>query len=166
MPRYLVVKPPAHGRLFLHPNANESAVFFTHSNVLNGDLYFHAFEVEERTHEEVVLELRSDNVQPSRFKWLVEILPVDPRLGTVAPGLRPSTPGHDLDTSKGIRGSIGSPNAPNMAAPDMNYRFPLVILSVVVISVLIILLCRRNKSPKRDSNGGSGTAIPGMHVSN
>ncbi|KAL3082749.1 hypothetical protein niasHS_010551 [Heterodera schachtii] len=76
LPRYLVVQPPKHGRLFLHPNTNQSVLFFTHSDVIAGRLFFHAFDTLRRVGDNVLLELRSDSVKPARMVWPIEIRPI------------------------------------------------------------------------------------------
>ncbi|KAL3103499.1 hypothetical protein niasHT_025366 [Heterodera trifolii] len=75
LPRYLVVQPPKHVRLFLHPNTNQSVLFFTHSDVIAGRL-FHAFDTLRRVGDNVLLELRSDSVKPARMVWPIEIRPI------------------------------------------------------------------------------------------
>ncbi|KAL3119913.1 hypothetical protein niasHT_007041 [Heterodera trifolii] len=64
LPRYLVVQPPKHGRLFLHPNTNQSVLFFTHSDVIAGRLFFHAFDSLRRVGDKVLLQLRSVGMAP------------------------------------------------------------------------------------------------------
>lgn len=41
----MVVRPSKFGVLFLGQASNVSTAFFTHSDVVNGNLFFHAFDI-------------------------------------------------------------------------------------------------------------------------
>jgi hypothetical protein len=62
-PRYLVAVPPKFGRFFLHPIANETISFFTHSHIVEGRVFYQSFAVSETLLDNVTLELRADDVQ-------------------------------------------------------------------------------------------------------
>lgn len=147
--------PPNFGRLFLHPFPNESVVFFTQSDVDDGKVFFQAFDVDERTDDEVELELRGDGIQPARFKWNVDIRPVDKRLGVVEPGSRPATNDLPEDANKAT---------PNIV-PELNNHFPVVILLLIVIATIIVLCCRRNSKKKEKTKELAATRDEqGLHL--
>uniref|UniRef100_A0A915DY23 Uncharacterized protein n=1 Tax=Ditylenchus dipsaci TaxID=166011 RepID=A0A915DY23_9BILA len=153
-PRFLVITPPQLGRLFLHPQPNHSAVFFTHSDIQEGRLFFHAFELQhpsnQRVVEQIELELRSDSVQPARFLWPIDIRPEEGEdAGMVNPGSRNQP-------------SNQQPDGPRLAAPpDLDYRFPVAILAIVVLSISGMLFCHRRGGSKTGDDG-SGRHIPGI----
>ncbi|KAE9552084.1 hypothetical protein FO519_004710 [Halicephalobus sp. NKZ332] len=146
-PRYLVVTPPNFGRIFLHPFPNESVVFFTQTEVNDGKLFFQAFDVDERTDDEVELELRGDGIQPARFKWNVDIRPVDKKIGVVDPGSRLGTNEITEDSNKAT---------PNIS-PELNHHFPVIILLLIVLATVIILCCRRKSSKMQKSKAVTAT---------
>ncbi|KAI1706317.1 cadherin-like domain-containing protein [Ditylenchus destructor] len=192
-PRFLIISPPHYGRLFLHPQSNESAVFFTHSDIQDGRLFFHAFEpvIDQPITELIELELRSDTAQPARFQWVVDIRPTDHISAAVAPTLGPSKtgPGRTARPSTDHVGLAGL--APDIAAarnhsiqpldipstripaqPDLDYRFPVAILIIVVLTVSGMLCCHRSgqsksdrDNPKSKSSGDESSSprhIPGV----
>uniref|UniRef100_A0A914HG45 Chondroitin sulfate proteoglycan 4 n=1 Tax=Globodera rostochiensis TaxID=31243 RepID=A0A914HG45_GLORO len=158
LPRYLVIQPPKHGRLFLHPNTNQSALFFTHSDVIAGRLFFHAFDTSRRVSDKIMLELRSDSVQPARMVWDIEIRPSD---GVHSGAGRLKTGMFDAggaglegnETGTGERAWL-DPTIISPPPPDMNYHFPIAILVAVVALVVGILLCRRKSNT---SDGASSS---------
>jgi hypothetical protein len=136
-PRYLVVRPPKFGRLFLYPSINETIAFFTQSQIIDGRVFYQSYEVVQTLLDNITLELRADDVQPSRFNWSVRIASL----------LDNSSPGTGLP---GVKKKGSSVNGPNLAQPpDLNYRFPVLILGFVVVSVVIFLLCRKSKNDKK-----------------
>ncbi|KAL3082690.1 hypothetical protein niasHS_010492 [Heterodera schachtii] len=157
LPRYLVVQPPKHGRLFLHPNTNQSVLFFTHSDVIAGRLFFHAFDSLRRVGDNVLLELRSDSVQPARMVWPIEIRPIDGDQNEAEVVKAGNAGGVGLEESE-TAGKEGKawhdPTIISPPPPDMNYHFPIAILVAVVALVIGILLCRRKKNP---SDGASSS---------
>uniref|UniRef100_A0A183BWJ8 Ricin B-type lectin domain-containing protein n=1 Tax=Globodera pallida TaxID=36090 RepID=A0A183BWJ8_GLOPA len=158
LPRYLVIQPPKHGRLFLHPNTNQSALFFTHSDVIAGRLFFHAFDTSRRVSDKVLLELRSDSVQPARMVWDIEIRPSDgghSGAGRLKTGMFDAG-GVGLEGSENGTGERTwlDPTIISPPPPDMNYHFPIAILVAVVALVVGILLCRRKSNT---SDGASSS---------
>lgn len=99
--------------------------------------------------DNVTLELRADDVQPSRFNWSIRVASL---LDTGGNGVRgvPGTvkKGPHLDGTR-----IATP-------PELNYRFPILILGFVVLSVVIFLLCRKSKNDKKKQLAGD--AIPNI----
>lgn len=134
-PRYLLTKPPKYGRFFLFPNFNETIAFFTQSNIIDGRVFYQSYEVFETLIDNVTLELRADDVQPSRFNFTI-------RVATMLDNSAPSN---------GLPGMKKNPNAesPRLQPPELNYRFPVLILGFVVLSVVIFLLCRKSKNDKK-----------------
>jgi hypothetical protein len=55
-PRYLVIKPPKFGRLFLYPNSNETIAFFTQSHIIDGRVFYQSYEVFEAVLDNITLE--------------------------------------------------------------------------------------------------------------
>ncbi|KAI3422465.1 hypothetical protein GPALN_012973 [Globodera pallida] len=158
LPRYLVIQPPKNGRLFLHPNTNQSALFFTHSDVIAGRLFFHAFDTSRRVSDKVLLELRSDSVQPARMVWDIEIRPSDgghSGAGRLKTGMFDAG-GVGLEGSENGTGERTwlDPTIISPPPPDMNYHFPIAILVAVVALVVGILLCRRKSNT---SDGASSS---------
>uniref|UniRef100_A0A7E4US38 Cadherin domain-containing protein n=1 Tax=Panagrellus redivivus TaxID=6233 RepID=A0A7E4US38_PANRE len=138
VPSYFVTNGPNFGRLFLHPKPNESIVFFTQTNVNNGELFFHAFDVKERVEDEITLELRGDSVQPARFTWIVDIRPAD-KAGAIVP----ASGRNDGNAEAPVLESGAT--TPNMA-PELNQHFPVIVLVAIVLITVLILCCRRKSS--------------------
>lgn len=143
-PRFIVVTEPKYGRLFLRTQINESAVFFTHTDVSMGRLFFHAYDVPNQVIENIELELRSESVQPARMVWTVYILPNDETTNlsesisfSETNGLIDDSERHSDEEGNNDKVIISPP------PPDMNYHFPIAILIAVVALVVGILLCRR-----------------------
>ncbi|KAI6182868.1 hypothetical protein M3Y97_00426900 [Aphelenchoides bicaudatus] len=136
--RYLVIRPPKYGRFFLYPNSNETIVFFTQSQIVDGRVFYQSFEVFETVFDNITLELRAEDMQPSRFNWTV-------RVATLLDNSAPSINGIPGIPKKGSHAEI--PQAPQ--PPELNYRFPVLILGFVVASVVVFLLCRKNKNDKK-----------------
>lgn len=137
-PRYLVIGPPKFGRFFLYPNSNETIVFFTQSQVVDGRVFYQSFEVFETVLDNVTLELRAEDVQPSRFNWSIRVATM---LDNSAPG---------INGIPGIPKKGPLPDGPRLSQPpELNYRFPVLILGFVVASVVVFLLCRKNKNDKK-----------------
>lgn len=87
--------------------------------------------------DNVTLELRADDVQPSRFNWTIR----------VATMLDNSAPGNGLS---GVGKKGPPPGGPRLShPPELNYRFPIFILGFVVVSVVVFLLCRKSKNDKK-----------------
>lgn len=145
----------------MHPNPNESVAFFTHSDIQDGRLFFHAFDfipisiTTENAHasirERIVLELRADSVQPARFDWTIEI--------RSSGDFKDTRRAHSTDIRKadenpeeGINTSTPDDLTTYSGHPELDYRFPIVIIVVVVLSVVMMLICRKNKGPKEKQN--------------
>lgn len=133
------MSPSNFGRLFLHPKPQESIVFFTQTDVNDGKLFFQAFDVDERIDDEIEFELRADDIQPARFKWRIDINPVDKRLNIIEPGTKQTT-NDDSD--------VVDKATPNIA-PELNQHFPVFVLIAIIVATVIILCCRRNSSKKK-----------------
>jgi hypothetical protein len=133
----LVTISPKYGRLFLHPHSNESATFFTHSDVVLGKLFFHAFDVPGRAMDAIGLELRSDSVQPARIVWPIDIRPSEGDTTTMEEkggggkkvqtasiadhfGGTNSKERQQQQIEEGNQDKVIIPPPP----PDMNYHFP------------------------------------------
>lgn len=128
-------------------------VFFTQSEVDDGKVFFQAFDVDERTDDDVELELRGDRIQPARFKWNIDIRPVDKRLGVVEPGSRPATSDVPDDGSKAT---------PNMV-PELSHHGPVLLLFVVVAATIIVLCCRKG-SKKKEKKLAATRDEQGLHL--
>lgn len=152
-PRFLMIKPPKFGRFFLYPNPNETIAFFTQSQIVEGRVLYQAYEVIETVLDNVTLELRADDVQPSRFNWSI-------RIATL---LDKSSPG--INGIPGISKKGSHPDGPRLAQPpELNYRFPVLILAFVVLSVVVFLLCRKShqKNKIEKKNQLEEDAIPNI----
>ncbi|CAK5036500.1 unnamed protein product [Meloidogyne enterolobii] len=161
-PRYLILPDgvPRDGRFFVHPHSNESTLFFTHDDIVNGRLYFHAFDVKYRTVNNVVVELRSDRVQPALIHWPIIIRPSDniDTVNEIQSGIVEEEREHQYKSQpkqqnqKTFLDNQIIPPPP----PDMNYHFPIAILIAVVLLVVGILLCRKKTPPEDIASSEEG----------
>ncbi|KAI6207840.1 hypothetical protein M3Y96_00051600 [Aphelenchoides besseyi] len=138
-PRFLIVKPPIFGRFFIYPDVNTTINFFTYAHILDGRLFFQSAELHDPLNDNTTLELRADDVQPSRFVWPIRIAALS-----------------DEDRSKlghpsGLPRDQNKPRLPE--PPELNFRFPIGILVIVVASVIGFLLCRKSQSDKKKQLG-------------
>ncbi|KAI6241244.1 hypothetical protein M3Y99_00348500 [Aphelenchoides fujianensis] len=134
-PRFLIVDPPRYGRFFLYPDVNTTVNFFSLAHIVDGRLFLQTAELHEPFDDKAVLELRADDVQPSRFKWPIQIAALteeERAKGGQTGGFPPNTK---------------LPTLPQ--APELNFRFPIIILAGMVVIVILFSLCRKNKNDKK-----------------
>ncbi|CAD5206846.1 unnamed protein product [Bursaphelenchus okinawaensis] len=155
-PRYIVVEPPRYGNFFLYPRTNHTITFFTQSNINEGRLFYRTDEIDGPLEDVILLELRSDDVQPARFNWSVKITDFIGQFDQSS-----NSPGGKIlvKTPK-----VDKPNTTSQV--DLNYRFPVIILLAIVIGVVGFLLCRKGGEPEAQKRKSiiSGDAIPNIGI--
>lgn len=151
-PRFLVASVPKYGRFFLYPRTNDTVTYFTQSNINEGRLFFQTYHVQGPLQEDVLLELRADNVQPARFNWTVQIVDTDGGTNLTKDGKRIVAVNPNKAAGDGGRGS----------AAELNYGFPVGILIAIVLGVIGFLMCRKGEPEQKRPSTQSGDAIPGI----
>ncbi|VDN06851.1 unnamed protein product [Thelazia callipaeda] len=74
-PRFYVTEPPHFGSLVISPNINKSVDFFTYDDIMNKLLFYISNKTESLVLDFAELQLDADNVQPSRFRFNIEVHP-------------------------------------------------------------------------------------------
>lgn len=79
------------------------------------------------------MEIRADSIQPARIDWIIEIHPI-------------SNIGINSNTNKNIASDdvINMDNILKDSPPELDFRFPVIILVVVLTSIIFMLFCRSN----------------------
>lgn len=119
-------------------------------------MFFHAYVPPQNSEyptsktERICLELRADSVQPARIQWIIEIRPILD-LGSKPGSRRIFSEEEDSTRSETILEAGDS-------TPKLDFRFPIIILVVVLISIIFMLFCRNNKTKedKKEMNDKNG----------
>ncbi|MFH4974185.1 hypothetical protein AB6A40_000894 [Gnathostoma spinigerum] len=127
-PRFLVTQSPRMGHFVLDNRINDSVLFFSFADIRAGRLSFRPFQTKIESSDFAELQLEADGIQPSRFRFPIQIR-------TVVPSLITSTPTQPMHTPT-------TPSSVDNVTDITSSRLILLTLLVVCCVVILIVICR------------------------